>query len=51
MTEESSIEETSAEKERKLTRKQQFIIELIMMIVVGFLVIFPLALYAYHFFI
>jgi hypothetical protein len=33
----------------KLSQKQKFIIEVIFMIIVGGLVILPLALYAYHF--
>ncbi len=34
---------------KPLTEKQKFIIEVIVMAVVGFLVILPLVLYGYHF--
>jgi hypothetical protein len=37
------------EEYTKLSQKQKFIIEVILMIIVGGLVILPLALYAYHF--
>lgn len=39
------------ERPEELTQKQKFIIDVIIMIAVGFLVILPFALYAYHFFI
>ena len=39
------------ERPKELTQKQKFIIDLIIMIAVGFLVILPFTIYAYHFFI
>ncbi len=39
------------EKENELTQNQKFLIELIIMIIVGLLVIVPFILWKYHFFI
>ena len=38
------------EKKKELTQKQKFILELVLMIIVGLLVIVPFALFEYHFF-
>ncbi|TXT66330.1 MAG: hypothetical protein BAJALOKI1v1_300010 [Promethearchaeota archaeon] len=41
--------EREEERREGLTKTQQFIIELIMMIIVGVLVLLPFSLYVYHF--
>lgn len=43
------VKVSQEKEEEKLSDKEKFIIELAIMIVVGFLVILPLALYGYHF--